>query len=244
MANFEVIPAVDIMEGKCVRLKQGKFDAKTVYDASPIEAAEKWEYLGATRLHIVDLDGAKTGIFTNIPIIKGIASKLRIPIQVGGGIRTRENAEELLEAGVDRIMLGTAVIDDPILVAEMCAKYNGRIAVSIDARGGKTAIKGWQVESNKPPMDLAKEAVQIGVKRFVYTDISRDGTLSGPNIEGIKAFAKATGAAVIASGGVSSYKDIEEIKDLNVYGVEGCIIGKALYNGTIELEKALEYNSK
>ena len=244
MAKFAVIPAVDIMEGKCVRLKQGKFDAKTTYDASPIEAAEKWEFLGATRLHVVDLDGAKTGIFTNIPVIKGMASKLRIPIQVGGGIRTKENAEELLDAGVDRIMLGTAVIDKPELVKALCAKYKGKIAVSIDARGGKTAIKGWQVESNKPPVDLAKDAVQIGVKRFVYTDISRDGTMSGPNIEGIKAFARATDTAVIASGGVSSYKDIEEIRDLNVYGVEGCIIGKALYNGTIELKKALEFNSK
>lgn len=243
MARFEVIPAVDIMEGKCVRLKQGKFDAKTVYDTSPIEAALKWEYLGATRLHVVDLDGAKTGIFTNIPIIKGIASKLRIPIQVGGGIRKGENVEELLEAGVDRIMLGTVVIEDPELVREMCAIYGDKIAVSIDSKGGKTAIKGWQVESNKPPIELAKEAISLGIKRFIYTDISRDGTLAGPNIDGIKTFAKSVKVPVIASGGISSYKDIEEIKNLSVYGVEGCVTGKALYNGAIELSKALEYNS-
>jgi len=244
MKEFEIIPAVDIMEGRCVRLKQGKFDAKTVYDESPIDAATKWEAQGATRLHVVDLDGAKTGIFTNIPVIKGIASKLRIPIQVGGGIRNKENVEELIEAGVDRIILGTAVIDSPELVGELCAAHDGKIAVSIDAKGGKTAIKGWQVESNKTPAELAKEVVALGVKRFVYTDISRDGMLSGPNIEGIKQFAKAAGVPVIASGGVSSYEDIAELKNLSVYGVEGCIIGKALYSGTIELRKAIEHKEK
>jgi len=243
MAKFELIPAVDIMEGKCVRLKQGKFEEKTVYEASPIESAKKWESLGATRLHVVDLDGAKTGTFTNIPVIKGIASQVRIPVQVGGGIRKKEDVEELIEAGVDRIVLGTAVIEDPALVQELCSKFKDRIAVSIDARGGKTAIKGWQIESNKPPVQLARDAVALGVGRFIYTDISRDGTMSGPNIEGIKKFAREIKYPVIASGGVSSYLDIEEIKNLSVYGVEGCITGKALYGGAIELPKALSYNS-
>ncbi len=243
MSKFEIIPAVDIMDGKCVRLLQGKFNEKTVYDESPLDAALKWQEGGATRLHIVDLDGARTGVFKNIPVIKRIASEIKVPIQVGGGIRSRENAEELLDAGVDRIMLGTAVIENPALVKDMCKKYGERIAVSIDSKGGVTAIKGWQVSSNKSPVDLAGEAVSLGVKRFIYTDISRDGTLTGPNVEGIKKFTMAAGVAVIASGGISSYRDIEEIRKLSALGVEGCVVGKALYAGSIDLGVALKYNS-
>lgn len=243
MAKFEVMPAVDIMGGKCVRLLQGRFDAKTTYDEAPASAALRWEKLGATRLHVVDLDGAKTGKFLNIPIIKDIASKVKIPIQVGGGLRTKENVEELLGAGIDRVIMGTSVIESPALVKEMSEKYGERIAVSVDARGGRTAIKGWQLESDRSPADIAAGAKKMGVGRFIYTDISRDGMMEGPNIEGIRAFAGAVKAAVIASGGISSYKDIEEIKKLSAFGIEGCIIGKALYNGAIDLKRALEYNS-
>lgn len=243
MPKFEIIPAIDIMDGKCVRLMRGEFDNKTVYDESPMEAAVKWQDMGATRLHIVDLDGAKTGVFKNLAVIKEIARALKIPVQVGGGIRNKANIEELLHAQIDRIMLGTAVIEDPSLVREMCEKYDESIAVSIDARGGKTAIRGWQVQSDKSPIDLAREAVSLGVKRFIYTDISKDGALAGPNIEEVKSFVKAVKAAVIASGGVSSYKDIEEIRKLTSLGVEGCVVGKALYNGVIDLPSALKYNS-
>ena len=243
MAKFEIIPAIDIMNGKCVRLTQGKFDNVTVYDQSPKEAAQKWQSIGATRLHIVDLDGAKTGNFSNIPVVIEIAKSVRIPVQVGGGIRTKGNIEELLASSIDRVMLGTAVVENPDLVREMCKKFGERIAVSIDAKGGKTQIKGWQVSSNKSPIELARSAVALGVKRFIYTDISRDGTLSGPNIEGLKDFAKEVKAAVIASGGVSSVKDIEELSKLAVEGIEGCVVGKALYNGLIDLSQALKYNS-
>lgn len=244
MSKFEVIPAVDIMGGRCVRLLKGKFDSVTIYDASPVDAALTWEKMGATRIHVVDLDGAKTGKFSNIPIIKDIASTLNIPIQVGGGVRSAKNVTELIKAGVDRVILGTAVVEDPKLVEKMCSKFGEKIAVSIDARGGKTAIKGWQLESDISPLKIARSALDLGVKRFVYTDINRDGTMRGPNLPGIKAFASSIKAAVIASGGVSSYKDIAALKRLARYGVEGAIIGKALYNGAIDLAKALQYNSK
>jgi len=240
MAKFEIIPAVDIMGGKCVRLLQGKFDKITTYDRSPAEAAQKWEMLGASRLHVVDLDGARTGKFTNIPFIKEIAKIVKIPVQVGGGIRTKENVEELLNSGIDRVILGTSVIESPAFVKEMSKRYGERIAVSIDARGGKTAIKGWQLVSEKSPTDIASQAKQMGVMRFIYTDISKDGMMAGPNIEELKAFASFVKARVIASGGVSSYKDIEELKKLSTLGVEGCIIGKALYNGAIDLLRALK----
>ena len=243
MARFEVIPAIDIIDGKCVRLLQGDFNAMTVYSGSPTETAKKWEEFGATRLHIVDLDGAKTGFFKNIPIIKEIAKALSIPIQVGGGLRTKENIEELISAGVDRVMLGTAVVEDPGLVKEMCKKHGQKIAVSIDSKGGKTAIKGWQVSSDKSPVELAKEAVKMGVKRFIYTDISRDGTLIGPNLDGIRAFVRAVNVPVIASGGVSSCRDIGDLKKLSDMGVEGCVVGKALYSGAIDLKVALDYNA-
>jgi phosphoribosylformimino-5-aminoimidazole carboxamide ribotide isomerase len=243
MAKFEVIPAVDIMGGKCVRLFKGKFDEMTVYDESPVDAALRWESMGATRIHVVDLDGAKTGVFTNLPIIKRIASSVKVPIQVGGGIRKKEIAEELLNAGVDRIMLGTAVIESPALVKKLFKKFAERIAVSIDAMGGKTAIKGWQLKSDKTPIELAREAMAMGIKRFVYTDISRDGTLTGPNFKGIKLFAEEIKANVIASGGVSSLKDIIALKKMSSIGVEGCVIGKALYCGKIDAKKALSYNS-
>ena len=233
---FEIIPAIDILNGKCVRLKQGRYDAETVYSKDPLEMAKKWESQGAKRLHLVDLDGAKTGIPKNIEIIKAIAREANIPVQVGGGIRNLDVIQELLNFGIDRVILGTTAVKNPNLLAKACERFGDRIAVSIDAKQGKVATEGWTQVSKKDTLTLAKEAIDLGVKRFIYTDISRDGMLTGPNFEGIKDFVSQIRVPVIASGGISSEKDIERLKET---GVEGCIVGKALYEAKINLEKLL-----
>jgi len=237
--NFEIIPAVDILGGKCVRLTRGDYKQEKVYSDDPIQVAIGWTKFNAKRLHIVDLDGAKSGEPQNIKLIKKIASRVPVPIEVGGGIRKIETIDELIMSGVDRVILGTSSISDPALIKKVCLKHGDKIAVSIDVREGKAAVKGWTEVSEKTAEELAKDLIGLGVKRFIYTDIMKDGTLSGPNIEGIKAFAKAVIVPVIASGGVSSKEDVEHLKGLEKYGVEGCIIGKALYEGRVKLEEIL-----
>ncbi len=231
---FEVIPAIDILNGKCVRLKQGRYDAETVYSKDPLEIAKKWESQGGKRLHVVDLDGARTGIPKNIEIIKNIAKEVNIPVQTGGGIRNFDLIKELIDFGVDRVILGTTAVKNPNLLARVCEKFGDQIAVAIDAKDGQVATEGWTKVSKKDTLTLAKEAIGFGVKRFIYTDISRDGMLTGPNFEGIKKFVSQIKAPVIASGGISSKEDIEKLKET---GVEGCIVGKALYEGKITLEE-------
>lgn len=233
---FEVIPAIDILNGKCVRLKQGRYDAETVYSENPLEIAKKWQSMGAQRLHIVDLEGARTGIPKNVKIIKSINKEVKIPIQVGGGIRNFDLIKELVESGIDRIILGTTAVKNPNLLANVCEKFHDQIAVSIDSKGSYAASEGWTQVSKKDIFTLAKEAVELGVSRFIYTDISRDGMLEGPNFEGIKNFASSINVPVIASGGVTTQEDIQKLKEL---GVEGCIVGKALYEGKIKLEDIL-----
>ena len=234
---FEVIPAIDILGGKCVRLKQGKFNAKKIYFKNPVDAAKKWEADGAKRLHVVDLDGAKIGIPKNLEIVKKIIESINIPIQFGGGIRNYEQIEELLNLGIDRVILGTYAIFNPNLLEDVCKKYGSKIIVSIDAKDNKIASKGWREVSSKDILTFAREATALGVQRFVYTDISRDGMLEGPNFEGIKNFATQVKAKVIASGGISSKEDIEALRKLNL--VEGCIVGKAIYTGAIQLAEVL-----
>jgi phosphoribosylformimino-5-aminoimidazole carboxamide ribotide isomerase len=233
---FEVIPAIDILNGKCVRLKQGRYDAETIYSENPLEIAEKWKSMGAKRLHIVDLDGARTGIPKNVNIIKSINKEVKIPIQVGGGIRNFDLIKDLIDSGLDRIILGTTAVKNPNLLATVCEKFHNQIAVSIDAKGSYAASEGWTQVSKKDIFTLAKEAVELGVRRFIYTDISRDGMLEGPNFEGIKNFASSIDVPVIASGGVTTQEDIQKLKEI---GVEGCIVGKALYEGKIKLEEIL-----
>lgn len=233
---FEVIPAIDILNGKCVRLKQGRYDAETVYSNDPLEFARKWESQGAKRLHVVDLDGARTGIPKNIEIIKSIAKELNIPVQTGGGIRNFDLIKELIDFGVDRVILGTTAVNNPNTLARFCEAFGERIAVAIDNKEGKAATEGWTKVSKKDTLTLAKDAIELGVKRFIYTDISRDGMLEGPNFEGIKNFVSQIKAPVIASGGVSSKEDVEKLK---ATGAEGCIVGKALYEGKIKLEDIL-----
>jgi phosphoribosylformimino-5-aminoimidazole carboxamide ribotide isomerase len=231
---FEVIPAIDILGGKCVRLKQGRYETPVVYSPDPLAVAKKWESQGAKRLHVVDLDGARTGTPENIDIIKTIIRELQIPVQVGGGIRNFAAISDLIKFGANRIVLGTTAIKNPNLISNVCEKFDDSIAVAIDAKGNFAAAEGWMYVSKKDILTLAKEAIGLGVRRFIYTEISRDGMMAGPNFEGIKAFAEATGVAVIASGGVTSKEDILKLKEI---GVEGCIVGKALYEGKIKPEE-------
>lgn len=234
---FEVIPAIDLLDGKCVRLKQGRYDAETIYSLNPLEIAIKWEKLGAQRLHVVDLDGARTGIPKNLEIIKAIVREVKIPVQVGGGIRNLTLIQELLDFGIDRVILGTTAVKNPNVLSQFCEKFDDKIAVAIDAKNGKAATEGWVKITKKDILTLAQEAVEFGVRRFIYTEISRDGMLEGPNFEGIRNFVSEIAVPVIASGGISSKEDIEKLKEI---GVEGAIVGKALYEGKIKLEEILE----
>jgi phosphoribosylformimino-5-aminoimidazole carboxamide ribotide isomerase len=229
-----IYPAIDIKDGKCVRLVQGRFDDMTVYSENPVEMALKWEKAGAEYLHVIDLDGARTGETKNIDIIGEIASKVQIPLQSGGGIRTIKTIREMLNRGVQRVILGTAAVRDRKLVEEAVSLYGDRIAIGIDAKDGKVAIEGWEKTSEYTSVIFAKKMQDIGVKTIIYTDISRDGMLTGPNLKGMEEMAKELDIEVIASGGVSSYQDVD---DLRKTGVSGVIIGKAIYTGAIDLEK-------
>lgn len=234
---FEIIPAVDILNGKCVRLKQGHFDKQTVFYENPVDAALHWESLGAQRIHVVDLDGARTGTPKNLKVIEKISESVKIPIQVGGGYRKMDDIETLIRLNISRIVLGTSAIFNPNLIMNVCEKYGDNIVVAVDAKNGKVMANGWTNVSQKTAVSLAQEAVGMGVKRFIFTDIGRDGMLTGPNIEALTKFATSISVPVIASGGVSKKEDIETLKTIN--NVEGCIIGQALYTGSINLQEVL-----
>jgi len=232
-----IYPAVDIRNGKCVRLSQGKFDDMTVYSDNPVDMAVKWKGLGAASLHVVDLDGARCGRPVNIDIIKEIAVSTGIFIQVGGGIRSIDAAEEVLAAGVSRVILGTSAVQSPELVEEALSRFGDRRAVGIDARDGLVAVEGWEKTSSFSAVDFAKKMCRMGVKTIIYTDISRDGMLSGPNLAAMSQMVDSVDADVIASGGIGCIKDIADLKET---GVSGVIIGKALYTGAVDLKEALE----
>ncbi len=235
-----IIPAIDLRAGKCVRLVEGRLDRETVYSDDPVAVARLWEDQGARWLHVVDLDGAFTGEPKNWDMIRGILSAVRIPVQVGGGIRDMAVIEQLLELGAARVILGTVAIINPGMVAEACARYGESIVVGIDARNGKVAIEGWGVTAEKNALELAAEMKGLGVKRVVFTDIWRDGTLKGPNLAVVEEVARSTQLKIIASGGVSSLADLRALKAMEPLGVEAVIIGKALYAGTINLRDALD----
>ena len=234
-----IIPAVDLRAGKCVRLVEGRLDRETVYSDDPVAVARLWEDQGARMLHVVDLDGAFTGSPKNWDIIRGILTAVRIPVQVGGGIRDMDVIDKLLGMGAARVVLGTVAIINPGLVAEACNRYGEAIAVGIDARNGKVAIEGWGVTAEKNTLELAAEMKNLGVVRVVFTDIWRDGTLQGPNLAAVEEVARATGLKIIASGGVSCAADLRALKKLEPLGVEAVIMGKSLYAGTITLREAL-----
>ncbi|MBI2851637.1 MAG: 1-(5-phosphoribosyl)-5-[(5-phosphoribosylamino)methylideneamino]imidazole-4-carboxamide isomerase [Chloroflexi bacterium] len=233
---MEIIPAIDLKGGKCVRLYQGDYDRETVFSDDPVEVALRWQAMGAPRVHIVDLDGAASGEPGNLDIIRQIAMALQIHTQVGGGIRKMETVKELLKMGIDRVILSTAAVEDPQLVADVCRAFAESTIVSIDTRDGWVATHGWQQETRLMAVDFARSMAKLGVKRFVYTDISRDGTLTEPNFSAFAELMSAIRLPVIASGGVSSLTHVTMLKQL---GAEGVIIGRALYTGDINLKQAL-----
>lgn len=238
-----IIPAIDIKDGKVVRLIQGNFKEETVYSNNPVSIAKKWINAGAQLIHIVDLDGALTGEVKNFDSIKAIVENAArsIAIEVGGGIRDKETIERLFEIGVERVVLGTKVIEDRDFLKNAVDTWNERVVVGIDASDGNVCTKGWTLKTEIKAADFAKEVQEAGVKNIIYTDISKDGTLKGPNIEGIKDFIKSVNVNIIASGGVSCLDDIKILKSLESDGLTGVITGKALYEGKIDLREAIQY---
>ena len=232
-----LFPAIDIRNGKCVRLIQGDYAQEIIYGDSPTEMALLWEKQGAEYIHIVDLDGAKTGDSANRLAIQEVAKAVSIPIQVGGGIRSMDIIDDHIESGVSRIIIGTAAITNRSFLEQAVAKYGDKIAVSIDARNGLVATDGWTETSDTKAIDLLKDLEEIGVKTVVYTDILKDGMMQGPNFEELRTVDEASTIDVIASGGVSTKEDIEKLGQMNLYGA---IIGKALYEGALSLEELLE----
>ena len=236
-----ILPAIDIKDGKCVRLYQGDYAQMTTYDTDPVQVAVRWQQAGANWLHIVDLDGAMQGHPVNTYLYQQIRKATSRRLQVGGGLRTLEQIEHVLSIGVERVILGTIAITNRSLLKEALARYGERIVVGLDARDGKIAIEGWRETSGVQAVDLAAELSALGVRRFIYTDIARDGSLQGPNVEGLArmqaAITHSTSTySLIASGGVSSLSDLRVLAAL---GVEGAIVGKALYTGQIDLHKAI-----
>ncbi|MFN7252570.1 MAG: 1-(5-phosphoribosyl)-5-[(5-phosphoribosylamino)methylideneamino]imidazole-4-carboxamide isomerase [Anaerobacillus sp.] len=240
MSNFIIYPAIDIRDGNCVRLIQGDYDQETVYGNSPLDMARRFAEAGATWIHTVDLDGAKAGHRVNHEHVIAIAKELDVKVQVGGGIRTPEDVAAYLDHGVDRVILGSSAIKDPEFVKAMLKQYREKIAIGIDARDGYVATEGWLETSKVTAEALGVELASHGAEVFIFTDISRDGMLSGPNTEAIAALARATGKEVIASGGVSSLADITELKQFEKDGIGGAITGKALYTNQFTLQEALE----
>lgn len=234
-----VIPAIDLKDGVCVRLEQGLMDKDTVFNDNPAAQAREWQNQGAELLHIVDLDGAFAGKPKNRFAIEAILQSLSIPAQLGGGVRDIATIESYLSLGVSRIIIGTAAQRNPELVREACAKFPGRIVVGIDAKNGMVAVQGWAEVTDITAVELARKFEDCGVTAIVYTDISRDGMLQGPNLEATKALAESVAIPVIASGGVSSLKDIENLMTIESSGVTGVITGKAIYTGAIRLRDAI-----
>ncbi|MGI6155397.1 MAG: 1-(5-phosphoribosyl)-5-[(5-phosphoribosylamino)methylideneamino]imidazole-4-carboxamide isomerase [Enterococcus sp.] len=233
-----IYPAIDLKEGRCVRLYQGDFALETVVNPDPFAQAQAFAKEGASALHLVDLDGALNGDLTNFDIIKEIANQLKIPVQVGGGIRSMEQVDRYLTNGVARVIIGSKAIEDPSFVAEAVKKYGKRIIVGIDAKNGQVATRGWLEVSDQNYLEVAQKMAAIGVETIIFTDIAKDGTLQGPNLEQLAAIQQAVPqVAIIASGGISSRQDLEAVKAL---GVAGVISGKALYNGNITMTDVVE----
>jgi phosphoribosylformimino-5-aminoimidazole carboxamide ribotide isomerase len=240
MSAFTIYPAIDIRGGKCVRLIQGDYNRETVYNENPLEAALAWASQGADWIHLVDLDGAKAGHPVNDALIGEIARSVDVPVQVGGGLRTADDVERLLSLGVSRVIIGTAAIENRGFVAEVLKRHGEKVAIGLDARNGYVATRGWLETSEVKAEQLAVELSEQGAKTFIFTDISRDGMMEGPNVEAIVSLARASGQSVIASGGVSQFADLTRLAEYREAGVSGAIVGKALYTGSIHLKDALE----
>lgn len=238
---MQIYPAIDIKNGQCVRLQQGKFDRIVVYEKDPVEQSLKWLSQGAAYLHVVDLDGARNGASYNNDIIKKICSTVNIPVQTGGGIRSMRDIEHKLSLGVQRVILGTVAIKNPEIVKEAVKNYGDRIVVGIDAINGRVAIEGWEHVSDMSALDLSMQMKDYGIKTIIYTDISKDGMMIGPNIENTQELIEVTDLDIIASGGITTLKDLENI---NMIKAQGAIIGKALYQGNLSLEKVINKYEK
>ena len=234
-----IIPAVDIKQGKCVRLSQGRMEDSTQYSDEPAAMARKWADQGAELIHVIDLDGAFAKTVQNFDSIKQILSEVKVPIQVGGGIRDLDTIEMYVNAGVSRVIIGSEAVYQPELVKEACSRFPGSIVVGIDARNGMVAVEGWSKTSKTRAIDLAKEFESCGVSAINFTDIHRDGMQTGPNIEETAALAQAVSIPIVASGGVSTIEDIKNLLKIEDKGVTGVITGRAIYEGTLDLKEAI-----
>ena len=236
---MEIIPAIDLLGGACVRLHQGDYNQVTRFSDDPVAQALSWQEQGASRLHLVDLDGAKSGEPVNDASVRAITDILSIPVQLGGGVRSVERAESLIDCGLDRVILGTAAIENPELVKGLAGRHPGKVVVGIDARDGKVATRGWIKESNVEATTLARELSSTGIAAIISTDIATDGTLAGPNLKALREMADASSVPVIASGGVGCMADLLALLALEPHGVNGVITGRALYDGRIDLAEAV-----
>ena len=232
---MKIFPAIDIKDKKCVRLVKGDFNNKTEYQMSPVDQAGKYKDYGFKNLHVVDLDGALTGETVNLDIIKEIVNKFDLKIEVGGGVRTNDSIQKYIDAGVEKVILGSAAIKDKIFLKEACQKFPNKIALGLDAKNGYLSISGWKENSNLLTLDFLKEVNDYGASRLIYTDINRDGTKQSPNFEETTNVANVSNCPVIISGGVSSIDDIKKAKGLK--NIEGIIVGKAIYDGDIKLDE-------
>lgn len=233
-------PAIDLKDGKVVRLKQGRFDEVTVYFDDPLEAAKKWVDMGAKWLHVVDLNGALDGKPVNTRVIEGIMQGVSVPVQIGGGIRDISTAEIYLTLGAGRIVIGTKALEEPKLIKKISRDFPDLVAVGIDAKDGFVAVRGWTETGQTKAIDMVTKLGKLGAACVIYTDITRDGMLTGPNFEGLKAVAQVSPIPVIASGGISSLEDIERLKEMEAGGVAGAILGRALYEDKLDLKEALK----
>tara|TARA_B100000686_G_scaffold137965_1_gene145351 strand:+ start:740 stop:1465 length:726 start_codon:yes stop_codon:yes gene_type:complete len=234
---MKIFPAIDIKDKKCVRLIKGDFENKTEYEILPIDQAEKYKDHGFKNLHIVDLDGALTGETVNIDVIEEIVSKFDLKIEIGGGVRNFDSIQKYVDAGVEKVILGSAAIKDKDFLKEACQKFPGKIALGLDAKDGFLSVFGWKENSNLMTLDFLKEVNNYGVSRLIYTDINRDGMKISPNFEETENVANTSKCPVIISGGVSSIDDIKKAKELANKNIEGIIVGKAIYDGDIKLDK-------
>ena len=234
---MKILPAIDIKDKKCVRLIQGDFENKTEYKTSPLDQAGKYKEHGFKNLHIIDLDGALTGQIVNLNIIQEIVSKYDLKIEVGGGVRTFDSIQRYVDIGVEKIILGSAAVRNKEFLKEACIKFKNKIALGLDAKDGNLSISGWKEDSNIKTLDFLKDVNSYGISRLIYTDISKDGTKESPNFEETIRISDISNCPVIISGGVSSIKDIKRAKELNNKNIEGIIIGKAIYDGDIELDE-------
>ena len=236
-----IFPAIDLRGGHCVRLYKGDFSKEEIFSDHPGEMAQKWESMGAKYLHVVDLDGARAGQSANLAAVREILDSVRIPIELGGGIRTMEQIDAMISLGVRRVILGSAAVESPELVREAVEKYGERVVVGIDARDGIVAVKGWEASGGVDAVEFAKQMAVSGVRTIIHTDIAKDGTLSGVNAEASAALAKASGLDVVVSGGVASMEDIKTVKRYEKDGVVGVIAGKAIYTGALDLSAAIAF---